>query len=413
VPASRTSRFAGFDGLRALAALSVFVFHMAYRDLRPLHHWYGRYLTLLDVGVPLFFVISGFLLYRPFVVARFDGAPRPSTREFWRRRILRIVPGFWVALTVVCIVFRVGAQPDRSWKWAIVNYGMLQNYVDTAARPGLPLAWTIGTEMTFYLVLPGYALLLALGKAGPSRQLRKELAGIATLVVLAIAWRALFLYWTLPHPLHWYQGQVTSYLPAHADYFAGGMLLAVLSAWYARSREPRFASWRWMPAGCWLVALAAYTATVRGLTDSYTFGADTHFDKMARHELWLVMVVALAVPAVFGRENGGVIRHLLGSRPLQLVGLISFGIYLYHQAVITWVYNVTGAERGFLTMTFPHGPDYPFPVLVVICLALTMAVATASYLIVEAPFLRRKARPPRERGTVSRAGATVPPSAPR
>jgi peptidoglycan/LPS O-acetylase OafA/YrhL len=413
MPSSRPSRFAGFDGLRALAALSVFVFHIATRDLRPLHHWYGRYLTLLDVGVPLFFLISGFLLYRPFVVARFDGAAVPSVREFWRRRILRIVPGFWVALTVICLVFRVGAEPDRTWKWAIVNYGMLQLYVETAARPGLGLAWTIGTEMTFYLVLPAYVLLLARGGARPERQLRKELIGIAALIGLSIAWRTLFLFWTLPPSLHWYQSKVSSYLPAHADFFAAGMLLAVLSAWFARTAEPKFASWRFLPGACWAIALVAYTITVRGLTHSYNFVADTRFDHMARHELWFVMVTALAVPAVFGRERGGAIRGFLSSKPLQLVGLISFGIYLYHQSVITWVYNVAGAERGFLTMRFPHGPDYPFPVLLVISLAATMAVATASYVIVEAPFLRRKARSARPRETLSREGAPAPPSAPR
>src|SRR4051794_38858942 len=104
-------RFRGFDGLRAIAALSVVVYHLSGADGRLLAHHYGRYLWLLNIGVPLFFIISGFLLYRPFVVARFDGRPRPSTREFLRRRVLRIVPGFWVALTIVCIVFNVSASP--------------------------------------------------------------------------------------------------------------------------------------------------------------------------------------------------------------------------------------------------------------------------------------------------------------
>src|SRR3954469_15306078 len=100
----RARNFPLFDGLRALAALSVLTFHAAYfagigvTD-SPLKPYTGR----LEVGVSVFFVISGFLLYRPFVRARLDDEPPPRTAAYAWRRFLRIVPGYWVALTVVAL----------------------------------------------------------------------------------------------------------------------------------------------------------------------------------------------------------------------------------------------------------------------------------------------------------------------
>jgi peptidoglycan/LPS O-acetylase OafA/YrhL len=393
-PRSRAAalRFPGFDGLRAIAACSVVVFHLSNRDLRPVAHDYGRYLTMMNFGVPLFFVISGFLLYRPFVAATFAGTARPATREFLRRRVLRVVPGFWVALTVLCILFNFNASGGRSWKWAIVNYGLLQSFVDTAAPPGLGLAWTIGTEMTFYLALPLYAALLARGNRPAERQLHREMAGLAALVLVSVAWRLLFIVWTLPPSLRWYGSHSSEYLPANTDYFAGGMLLAVVSAWFAMRGEPRWARWRGLPAITWAAAFASYALCVEVVAKSVNGSADSDASRFIRHELFLLLVVALAMPAAFGERGRGAVRRVIESRALQLVGLVSFGIYLYHQAMIRLVYEIAGVEDTPFGVTFPHGPDYPFAGLLLLVALATALCATASYVVVEAPFLRRKHR---------------------
>jgi peptidoglycan/LPS O-acetylase OafA/YrhL len=396
--AGAATRFGGFDGLRAIAALSVFVYHISVADLRPLEHHYGRYLTLLNIGVPLFFVISGFLLYRPYVVARFDDRPRPSTREFLRRRVLRIIPGFWVALTVLCVIFNVNGSPYRSWKWAVVNYGLLQSFIETTAPPGLGLAWTIGTEMTFYLALPVYAWLLARNAPPPPRQRNRELIAIIVVVLFSIGWRVFFLSWSFPPSMRWYQAQVGNYLPANADYFAGGMLLAVLSAWFARNGAPRWTRSRLLAPAAWAVAFAAYAFYVEVVSQHSLGGRRSDLEAFSIHELFFVCVVCLALPAVFGEAGRGVIRRVLSSRPLQLVGLVSFGLYLYHQPAIKFVYDVTGAQRSFLTTVFPDGPDIPFVVMLLLCAIAALACATASYVFVESPFLRRKHRPHRVSG---------------
>jgi peptidoglycan/LPS O-acetylase OafA/YrhL len=384
-------RFPAFDGLRAIAAVSVVVFHLTRADLRPLNHSYGRYLALLNVGVPLFFVISGFLLYRPFVLAYLTDSPRPATREFLRRRVLRIVPGFWVALTVQCIVFNLDGTPLRDAKWAVVNYGLLQTLVQTAARPGIDVAWTICTEMMFYAFLPLYAVALVSGRARRTSraQLRRELVGIGLLVVVALGWRWYFLDPHLPRALHWYVFQNNVYLPASTDFFAGGMLLAVLSAWFSLHDEPRWARARALPAVAWGTAFAAYAFYVERVSRwTEPSGRETASARFWHHVLFVVFAVALAVPAALGLQNRGLVRRILSCRPVQIVALGSYGIYLYHFAMIRFLYNVTGAEFGAAGVIFPGRTNFPFVVMAFFTAVLTGACATASYLLVERPFLR-------------------------
>src|SRR5258708_3347975 len=99
-PAAAKGRLAGFDGLRALAALAIVVLHVTSATGAVQATGAGRYFARLDVGVTIFFVISGFLLYRPFVRSHLDHARGAiALGSFWWRRALRIFPAYWVALT--------------------------------------------------------------------------------------------------------------------------------------------------------------------------------------------------------------------------------------------------------------------------------------------------------------------------
>ena len=157
-------QFPLFDSLRALAAISILVVHVGVVS-GVFAQWYGRYVAHLDIGVPFFFLLSAFLLYRPFVAARVEGRDYGSLRTYARRRFIRIMPAYWAVLTISAVVPGMAGAFSGNW-W--VYYGLLQSYpvytregecaVD-AFRCGVPPAWSLAVEVMFYAVLPLFALL--------------------------------------------------------------------------------------------------------------------------------------------------------------------------------------------------------------------------------------------------------------
>ncbi len=163
--------FASFDGLRAIAALLVLLLHTAWVSGFTQRSSLGIYLGRLEIGVSIFFLISGFLLYRPFALSHLAGLPEPDRRRFWTRRLLRIVPAYWLALTVLTYGFHSVAL-GPGWQGFVSHYFFLQIYFPAQSVNGIPQAWSLCTEVSFYLFLPLYAWLMVRRPRTPSRQLR-------------------------------------------------------------------------------------------------------------------------------------------------------------------------------------------------------------------------------------------------
>ena len=125
----------GFDGLRALAALSVVTYHLALSGAFAHAGSLAPLLWELKGGVAIFFVISGALLYLPYARAIRDGGALPDWRIYARRRGVRILPAYWVALTAVAIgPFGAGVFGPGVGSY----YGLSQIYnsADSSRRAG-------------------------------------------------------------------------------------------------------------------------------------------------------------------------------------------------------------------------------------------------------------------------------------
>src|SRR6478609_3087232 len=92
------TRFAGLNGIRALGALFVLTTHVGFHSGAALNSTFNGLLSRLDVGVAIFFVISGFLLFRPHMSGWLTSTPRPRTGRYFKHRALRILPALWVAV---------------------------------------------------------------------------------------------------------------------------------------------------------------------------------------------------------------------------------------------------------------------------------------------------------------------------
>jgi peptidoglycan/LPS O-acetylase OafA/YrhL len=333
--------------------------------------------------VTVFFVISGFLLYRPFVAARFGVRPPLRLLGYARRRVLRIVPAYWVALTALALYpGLVGLYENHQW-WKY--YAFLQIYDGGMALGGIVQSWSLAVEASFYAALPIFVLLMSrLGRRWPvKRAVRVDLAVLAVLIAGCWATRTYALA-ELPFSV------IGGTLAGTVDGFAIGMGLAVVSAAaeagvYVLPRAQRFVAER--PLACWGIAAALL------LTVSYALGLPRDFAHVSpgmdqlKHVFYDAFAMMLVLPAAFGDDAGGLPRRILAWAPLAWLGLISYGIFLWHLRLLGWL-----AEKG----AFDWVPGSAFVSLMLSGLGLTVAIAATSYYVVERPLLALKDRGPRE-----------------
>ncbi len=185
------NRLDGIEGLRAVAALSVLGGHtilLMATDSYRFPPVLGSLSALLFQGLTLFFALSGFLLYRPFVSAVLNDRPTPSTRKFLRNRVLRIWPAYLVILAFVSFVMGSAIlEPHglaNEWKIGyltdpvtlLANALLVHTWFPGTVLTGLGVSWSLVPEVSFYLLLPvlGYlgvrltkGCLSAVGRADP------------------------------------------------------------------------------------------------------------------------------------------------------------------------------------------------------------------------------------------------------
>jgi peptidoglycan/LPS O-acetylase OafA/YrhL len=375
-PPPGNPRFPLLDSVRGVAALAVLITHVG--GISGFNYKTGgEFTTRLTSGVTLFFVLSGFLIYRPFVAARLDAraAPRPTT--YLRRRALRIIPAYWLALTILTVWPGLGGHvfhhPFR-------YYLFLQTLVPGTVFGGMTQVWSLCVEVAFYIALPVYAFAAGRWLRGRDRslQVRVELIVLALLAVgsVVLRWRV---------HVHNPSSTTELMLPAFLYWFGLGMGLAVISAALAHrdpGDQPRFvgliARRPWLP---WIVAAISFWAVSTRFGVPYRRGQN--YDEtalFAEHVLYGLTAFMFVLPAVFADRAGGWPRRLLANRVLAWLGLISYGIFLWNLAVGTEIWHHT---------FIGHMANATIP-LFIATLAVTIAIASASYYFVERPLLRFK-----------------------
>jgi peptidoglycan/LPS O-acetylase OafA/YrhL len=377
--------FPCFDGLRAAAAIAVLFLHVSFWSGFTARSGAGAYIGRLEIGVAVFFLISGFLLYRPFAVAHLAGRPAPSARRFWYRRLLRLVPAYWVALTIITFVLH-DVTLGHGWQGAVANYGFAQIYLPSQIFNGITQAWSLCTEVSFYVFLPLYAAAIGFRRRSQAAQFQREIRGLVVLVLISFWFRN----WTLHQPVSCAPNclahpamvsLMSSWLPSYLDLFALGMFLAVLSAWFAeRQSEPRFLRHPLLPWVSWTAALVTYWIVSHiGIASTPIYVVSPGVN-LLKQSLYGVFAFFLILPAVFGPQDQGVIRRLLQARLAVALGVISYGIYLWHQAFVS----------EFLRWTNAKPFEVPILVMAAAVFALSVVAASSSYVIFEIPALNLK-----------------------
>lgn len=366
-------RFIYFDSLRALAALGVLGLHVGVVSGANMRAWYGSFTSHLDVGVTLFFLISAFLLYRPYALALLEDAAPPRLGPYALRRLLRIGPAYWVALTLLALWPGLLGVFTRDW-W--IFYGFGQSYLPLGAGLGIGPAWSLSVEVAFYALLP----LLAAGIGAlcrsrpPSERVRIALIALALLGTAGVAFRV----WVHESQLR----SLTLTLPCHLLWFAAGMALAVVSVSLA-GRERSSGLTRLVvdhPSACWLLAAAIYSFVC--LSPSFSLALRAQYTTTAdatQHLLYCLVALLIMLPAVFGEQTRGAPQRVLGSRALAALGAISYGVFLWH-APLLFAMSAYGVDRWL--------PNARFLSLAIAILPVAILLGWLSYRLIEQPMMR-------------------------
>lgn len=384
-PPPRHPRFPLSDGVRGIAAIGVVVVHswLFAGGSGESVSLVDRMVVRIDTMVPVFFLLSAFLLYRPMIAYRGGGPDAPRARDFARRRFLRIYPAYWVALTVLAIIPGLtGVFSDKWWAfYSLTEY--LHPVTESAVcegqgyRCGLLQSWTLTVEMTFYVMLPIFAALTArLARRAGRSWLRVELILILLLAIVSLALGL------LPLGLR-EQTWFTYSFAAHFDWLGTGLALAAASAYYGSREMDLPAPLRLVasnPSACWAGALALYLVTVVLFKPiPFTVADFTNLEFFAIHLLQCGIAILFVLPVVFGNPNLGAPRRILSNGFLLWLGLISYGFYLWQVTI--------GIDLGF------GSANEGFPVVLAGTVAFAIPLAAASYYLIERPLMRWKYKP--------------------
>jgi peptidoglycan/LPS O-acetylase OafA/YrhL len=356
--------------MRGIAALSVLAYHVSYKFGYPrseLIAYLFQRITGPDVtAVIVFFLISGFVLYRPFAEARYEGRSMPALIRYAVRRVARIVPAYWVVLAIVTglLSLHYVLTPGGFIRY----FGFMQIYAtQTVADGGIAPAWTLCVEVSFYAALP--LLAIAIRRLGRGRSfLLSELALCAAMTVVSVLWQVV-VFTQFNVTSDWLLSAL-AWLPSTLSLFAAGMALAAASVWVEHAAHE--------PAPIRLVARAPWLFWLLAATLFYGIG---QFASLASRnfEAWFILAqllkmlgaALLLLPLIFGTSRRGWLRGLLGTRLFIWLGAISYGVYLWHQPLLD----------KLAPNLLHHGELFTLAALT----AVTVVAATLSYYFVERP----------------------------
>jgi peptidoglycan/LPS O-acetylase OafA/YrhL len=388
--------FPTLNAARAIGAVMVVLTHSAFNTGQINHGWVGAVLARLDFGVTIFFVLSGFLLSRPWFLTTALGRPAPSSRHYFWKRALRILPLYWVV--VVLALTLDPANEDMGWQDWLANLTFTQLYRPDLLPSSLTQMWSLCTEVAFYLALPLLCWFLTWRPRRGEHELHLPtvLGRSAVLFALGVAWQAAVA--QIPGN----EGHYAQWLPGYLPWFLVGVGFAAVSA--SLAVDPRDHPLERLGhdlVGCWILATAVFAIAASPLAGPRTLLTPGGWEAGPKVALYAVAGGLYLLPLVFGPERRGWVRTQLSGPVLFWLGEISYGIFAIHMLVLNGVFR-------WLDIEYFTGR---FVAVAGLTLTITVALATISYYSFERRIMRFKnvrfvARLDRESGVTDRASVT-------
>lgn len=341
-PTSSTGFVPVLDGMRCIAIVSVLLFHIS--GLMPQSDTAGHSLLRMgNIGVQLFFAISGFILAVPFFSAHRRERPM-SIRQYFRRRLIRLEPPYILNLAVlVALGWTTSTDNDLAHFLATLFYvhGWVYDKFSTINF----VTWSLEVEVRFYIIMPW----LAWGLLRMSPPARRAMLGLGWMPFAA--WQHVKYGFQFPHGL---------YFLDQVQFFAAGMLVADVFV-HDWNEDLGKGSWR---------------SDIVGLVGWVTIPLAMHLAlPYARYTIPFSLLAAFA-----GTMRGSFLRIPLENRWVTVVGGMCYTIYLYHWWLMQLALFLMG---GFVYESFYANLFLVVPIV----LLATIFSSALLYLATEKPFM--------------------------
>ena len=338
---------AELDGLRFVAIVSVVVYHLhgylaTNNETIASLGWTGQ-VSKLQLGVQLFFMISGMVLALPWSSRRFEPLGVSHLRGYFVRRIYRVEPPYLLAIITLGLLMAVREGVELGHWLASLSYTHYWFYGE--ASPILPVAWSLEVEVQFYLLAPLIMMVFAIERTSVRR----------SILILAMLIFAAGRQWTSSETSHWQHGWT---LIDSAPYFLGGILMADL---WCSGKFPR-RSGSLVSDGLVLASVVAVWLVL---------------DSMYLHHIFLPMLMSVGMCAAL---RGHLCLRFLRLDWVSIIGGMCYTIYLYHFATLAIVGGIIHRTVGLNNATG----------LAMAGVALPSAIAIIScvlFVTVERPFM--------------------------
>lgn len=316
-------------------------------------------------GIDMFFVLSGFLVVRPYIRAAQGVGRMPSFWSYLMRRVRRVVPAYWANLTLLCLFIWIGTGQSPVSAYEYVGYlGFLFWFtLPAASMPLNAVWWTLPVEWWAYFVLPALAL-----------SLKRVPAWLwLTAILLFVLWTRLGIvsHFFAGDTSFWWQPIDYRHLRSRFDQFAIGVLAAWIFERGINVRQARAIGW----TGVGLFAVVfVYVGwfVPRWFEEAIRPWMYVHFTAAA-------LPLAMIILAMAGGWRP--LARLFEGRVVMVAGVTSYSLYLWHFPIFVWV--------------FKHAPvlaEWPLAARAVVALVLAAAATWLAYRCFERPFLSTRAR---------------------
>ncbi len=352
------------DGIRGVAVMLVFISHLhmilspelTFREVTP-WKFINRTFEAGFLGVDIFFVLSGFLITSLLLKERSSNQSGMVSR-FYKRRALRLLPALYALLIVDFFVSRWENFPrDIQWRttWHALlylnNWNIVWNF--GATQDDLGHLWSLGIEEQFYIVWPIVMITIAALKIPP-----KIAISLTAIFAVFVTWHRLDL---------WNNGVSWLFLYVRTDARVDSLLIGATFAYvYRHYRVP--------PK---ILNLLATSSFIGFIYIKYRFGSLPLHPFLFQGGFTVIAVLAGTI-ILAAAEGAWFANRVLISRPLTVIGKVSYGLYLWHLPV----FFVLGR----------HVTSGPKPLRILIGIVIASAVTSLSWYFVEKPFLNIKNR---------------------